>query len=471
MKQPKNSLTLILMTSSILLMLVLEIFWLQSAFRNEFTQLRRETNFIFRSTVFALQDSLIQKSIKPLMQGDSTTFRLKTTRHFLDTMVRRENHADNIQIFINSPEGEDSLKTLFMRPLVDRLKKDGTQRRFTIRLGRDTLKKTDIERDFKNALADANISLTFKINTTPFVKKPLPESMTAFATELIPLSPAAHYSAFFDNLQLPVLKKIAPQILFSVFLSTLTIISFIFMYRSIRSQQRLMALKSDFISNITHELKTPIATMSVALEALKNFNGIDNPVRTREYLDIAQYELSRLALLTDKVLNTSIFDERGVKLDLEKINLEKTISEILNSMKLIVEKNNSTIDFQKTGGDFIAEGSNVHLTNVIYNLLDNAIKYSAGQPEIHITLKDLGESISLAISDNGVGIPQEFHGKIFEKFFRMPTGDVHTIKGYGLGLSYVQGVLKAHNGKINVESEPGKGSTFTILLPKKFSNG
>jgi signal transduction histidine kinase len=202
------------------------------------------------------------------------------------------------------------------------------------------------------------------------------------------------------------------------------------------------------------------------LEALKNFRGIDDPKRTGEYLDIAQHELTRLSVLTEKVLTMSLFDEKGIRIEYEKVNLEQLINEALNSLSLVFEKHHAKMEFIKTGDDFCLEGSAVHLTNVIHNLLDNAMKYSPSSPEIRISLSDLGTNLSLAVSDKGVGIPGEFHDKVFEKFFRMPTGDVHTIKGYGLGLSYVDSVVKSHGGRISVTSVPGEGSTFTIVLPK-----
>jgi signal transduction histidine kinase len=285
-------------------------------------------------------------------------------------------------------------------------------------------------------------------------------------SEWVRVDPITHYSAVLNGVQGMLIKEITPQIFFSCVLTLLTLLSFLFMWRSIRSQQKLMALKNDFISNVTHELKTPIATVSVALEALKNFKGIDNPKLTGEYLDIAQNELARLTILTDKVLNTSLFDEKGVKVDLERIDLEKVIRDILSSMKLVFEKQKAAVDFEPGGSDFSLRASAVHITNVIYNLLDNALKYSPTNPAIRISLNDLGEKLSLTVTDNGLGIPSEFHKKIFEKFFRMPTGDVHNIKGYGLGLSYVEGVVKAHHGAIEVVSEPGNGSSFTITLPK-----
>src|SRR5690606_7844701 len=205
------------------------------------------------------------------------------------------------------------------------------------------------------------------------------------------------------------------------------------MYRSIVSQQKLMQLKNDLISNITHELKTPVATVSVALEALKNFKALDNPALTQEYLTIAQNELGRLALITDKILKTSVFEQAGLELKREQVDLEKIIQDVLTSLRLVFEKHQANVSFNKQGADFTLQGNVEHLTHVVYNLLDNAIKYSKPGCAISISLTRAVENIQLTVEDNGIGIPEEYQQKVFEKFFRVPTGDVHDAKGYGLG--------------------------------------
>lgn len=263
-----------------------------------------------------------------------------------------------------------------------------------------------------------------------------------------------------------ILKEITPQIAFSLFLTLLTSAAFVIMYRSIRAQQRLMELKNDFISNITHELKTPITTVGVAIEALKDFQGINNPTITNEYLGIAQNELNRLSILTDKILKTAIFENKGIEYRPEPIEMDKLIEQVLASMKLVFEKQGAKVVFNKQGNDFSLLGGSVHLTSVVYNLLDNALKYSLINPEIAVNLKEETSKVILSVKDNGLGISAEYQKKVFEKFFRVPTGDVHNIKGYGLGLSYVESVVKSHKGTIDVESEPGKGSNFIIKLPK-----
>jgi two-component system phosphate regulon sensor histidine kinase PhoR len=262
-----------------------------------------------------------------------------------------------------------------------------------------------------------------------------------------------------------LLKKLTLPILFSLFLVGITVISFVLLYRNLVRQRRLAELKNEFISNITHELKTPIATVGVAIEALKNFNAIHDPQRTKEYLDISQNELQRLSLLVDKVLKLSMFEKKEMELKKEQFDCKRLTEEVMNSMRLQFEKYHAKVNLYTEGDNFVVEADKLHITSVIYNLLDNALKYSRENPVIDVWLKSNPDAIEFSVSDNGIGIPPAYREKVFDKFFRVPTGDKHNIKGYGLGLSYVAEVIKRHQGNVRVESELGKGSTFTARFP------
>ncbi len=276
------------------------------------------------------------------------------------------------------------------------------------------------------------------------------------------------YQAHFSGVQNYILGKMRMQIGGSVLLLVLVLISFIIMYRNIMAQQKLANIKNDFISNITHELKTPIATVSVAIEALRNFNAIRSPEKTKEYLDISASELQRLGLLVDKVLKLSMFENKKVELRKEQFDMKVLIDETLATMRLQLEKQNAQVSFVTEGASFMIEADKLHITSVIYNLLDNALKYSVGIPIIHISLKAVQENIlELEVSDNGVGIAHQYQQKVFDKFFRVPMGNQHNIKGYGLGLSYVSEIVKRHMGYIYVESILGKGSAFIVKIPVK----
>lgn len=265
-----------------------------------------------------------------------------------------------------------------------------------------------------------------------------------------------------------ILKKLTLPILFSVFLVGFSLLSFLLLYRNILRQQKLAAIKNEFISNITHELKTPIATVGVAIEALKNFNAIDNPQKTKEYLDISSNELQRLGLLVDKVLKLSMFEKKEIDLKYETLNLKELVDEVVASMRLQIEKYHARVTVASEG-DVVLQGDRLHLLSVVFNLLDNSLKYGKDDPAIRIELKGSNEKVELSIADNGIGIAQEYKDKVFEKFFRVPVGNTHNAKGYGLGLSYVAHVIQKHKGQISVDSQPGIGTRFTITLPKELA--
>ncbi|MBA4057365.1 MAG: hypothetical protein C0490_21810, partial [Marivirga sp.] len=414
--------------------------------------------------------------------GDSTQ---KDFRRSDVNYVNVQERGENIHIYI-AATGPDSLKGL-LRPLASKVRGINGHRNFVIRISPDTLNTDTITLHYRNALLKANMNPSFIVkhvvshdfrgspdpmppihrrqnqNSNPKNTSVLKDTIV---TDAVHINPVHKYEASFPGVRKALLRSILPQILFSFFLTLITTASFVIIFRGLRGQQRLMQVKNDFISNVTHELKTPVATVSVALEALQKFHALDKPELTKEYLNIAQHELSRLSLMTDNILKTSVFENNGVNFNSQKIDVEQLISEVLSSMRLVFEKYRAIVKFDKTGDHFILMGDASHLTNLVYNLLDNALKYSKVPANITIELKGLPGQIVLSVKDEGIGILPEYQKRIFEKFFRVPSGDVHNTKGYGLGLSYVLNVVNNHSGKIDVESTPGKGSIFKIVLPK-----
>ena len=217
-----------------------------------------------------------------------------------------------------------------------------------------------------------------------------------------------------------LIRRISLPILFSILLMAITLISFILLYKSLVRQHRLAAIKNEFISNITHELKTPIATVGVAIEALRNFNAINDAERTKEYLNISSQELERLSLLVDKVLRLSMFEKQEVELHYEPVNLQKVVDEVTNSMRLQLEKNNAQITVTAQG-NLDMQGDKLHLQSVVFNLLDNAIKYSRTAPEIHIDLEETGEaSVPCASPTMELGLLPNLAGRSLTNFSGYP---------------------------------------------------
>ena len=273
------------------------------------------------------------------------------------------------------------------------------------------------------------------------------------------LASGERFVAELSNYNCLVFKKILPHILMAVLVFGFVLLAFFSIWRSLAEQQRLTELKNDFIQNTSHELKTPVATMGVALEALRNFDVLKNPERANEYLEISQNELARLALLVDKVLGMAQFEKAALPMNKTVFDLKKMTSEVLAAMRLQFERSGAQVHFEAMGEQFNYHGDRLHLSGVLFNLLDNALKYGAEPPAIEVRLSKNAGVFCLSVRDNGPGVPAEFREKVFEKFFRVPSGAVHNVKGHGLGLSYAAAVLAQHGGSIRSE-----GSIFTIQL-------
>lgn len=216
---------------------------------------------------------------------------------------------------------------------------------------------------------------------------------------------------------------------------------------------------------MTHELKTPLSTVSVALEAISNFDVLEDRAKTKDYLAISQSEITRLSLLVDKVLSFQKMESGLEKMKKDEIVIQELIEKVIGSMRLQLEKKGATLETEFPEESVRIAGDQVHLTNVLYNLIDNALKYSNAHPHIKISLQSVSDKIVLKIADNGIGIPQEFISGIFDRFFRVPDGERHNTKGYGLGLFYVKQVLELHGGQISVDSKEQEGSCFTLTIP------
>ncbi|MFC2120519.1 sensor histidine kinase [Bacteroidota bacterium] len=270
---------------------------------------------------------------------------------------------------------------------------------------------------------------------------------------------------YFPSKSKYMVKKLGGVFFASLLMILITLGSFVFALSTIISQRRLSEIKNDFINNMTHELKTPISTVSLAIEALQNFDVLKDKKRTRQYLDISKNENARLGMMVEKVLKISAFEKKEIKLNFEKTDIHHLIHTITENVEVQINNKGGILNLDLSAGNYYIEADQVHITNVIYNLVDNAIKYSLTEPEITVFTKDADNSIMIAVQDRGIGIASQQQKRIFDKFYRVPTGNVHNVKGYGLGLSYVADIIKKHNGSIKLESEPKKGSLFKIFIP------
>ncbi|MGZ4079413.1 MAG: sensor histidine kinase, partial [Bacteroidia bacterium] len=262
-----------------------------------------------------------------------------------------------------------------------------------------------------------------------------------------------------------LIKKIFPEIAFAFILILLTGFAFGISFHSMKKQSRLNILKDNFINNVSHELKTPVSTIKVAIEALQNFNALENPKITAEYLEMARLETERLEQLIDHILNTSVLESGKEIMHFEKTDLNELIQDTLTSLKWKFEKQSAQIKFHQAKYPVILNIDKLHIQGVLINLIDNSLKYNSGIPEISISTFSSNNFFKITIEDNGPGIPEEYIDKVFDRFFRVPHGDTHNVKGYGLGLTYAAQVMQQHKGTIEVKNREPKGCIFTLSFP------
>ena len=259
-----------------------------------------------------------------------------------------------------------------------------------------------------------------------------------------------------------ILARMGGLLIMSAVLLIIVLLCFLYMYRTIINQKNLSEIKNDFINNMTHELKTPIATVNAAIEGMQSFDVLADQKKTNRYLSVSSRELKRLSTLVEKVLNIAAYEKKELFLNIEPINLNDMINNIISTQSIKNAEKTVEIVFNETSTPTIIEGDRVHMTNVINNLIDNAIKYSEDEVKIDITITKDKHLNHLSIKDNGIGISPKHHHKVFDKFYRVPTGNLHDVKGFGLGLHYVKNIIEKQDASIELKSSLGKGSEFII---------
>ena len=489
----RQKLSILLMVITITVIVAFQAFWLHKNYAEEKRLFILHTNILFRETIFKLQASKLHLDTNINIRVPDKTGVISMTNvlqeELRDSSSPHFRHKSSIVVSLNRNDKglkNDTIKKIFFDTLPSKRRNSSIQdsdnimygynnRVFDFLVGVDSLQDSitvkEIEHNYKNTLNTAEVFVPFHILSFKNPSKQFTPPDPADNKVVVGFTKPITYQLEFDNLSWYIIKRLFQQIIFSILLIGITIFSFLLLFRNWQQQKRLTQLKNDFIENITHELKTPISTVSVAIEAMKNFNALQDPQRTQEYLDISANELQRLSLLVDKVLKLSMFEKDQIELKNEYFEVRVLIDEVISSMRLQFEKYHAAVNLECEGKNFYIKADKLHITSVIFNLLDNALKYSKANPSIQINLKEEPQQFHITITDNGIGISAAYTDRIFDKFFRVPTGDKHNVKGYGLGLSYVAYVLKRQGGSINVKSKEGIGSSFTIIIPKGNEQG
>ncbi|MEQ8906102.1 MAG: HAMP domain-containing sensor histidine kinase [Ekhidna sp.] len=274
-----------------------------------------------------------------------------------------------------------------------------------------------------------------------------------------------HLALFFPGQDAYVFAQSRGALILSIVFIALLIGSFAYTLIVIRKQKRLSSIKNDFINNLTHEFKTPIASISLATSMLKNENNPLDEDKKSNYLNLIDLESKRLEGQVDKVLQIAMIDSGNFTLEKQQLDVHEVIGQVIESVKLMVSKRNGNISLRLNATKPTVFADRTHLLNIIYNLIDNALKYTVDVPEIAISTSDHPQGIEISIKDNGIGIGEEIQSYIFDKFYRAESGNIQNAKGFGLGLSYVKKIIEEHKGTIALQSKLNQGSEFRLYFP------
>ncbi|UCC81080.1 MAG: HAMP domain-containing histidine kinase [Candidatus Zixiibacteriota bacterium] len=291
---------------------------------------------------------------------------------------------------------------------------------------------------------------------------------TEFKAGLFPrdiIAPPNELLVFFPGRDIFLLKKVGPLLGSTILFMMVVVACFVYTVRTMIYQKRFAGRLVDFINNMTHEFKTPISTISLAGEAIGKPEVVSDVEKVSRFNTVIRDETDRMKKQVDKILQMAILEKGDFKLEKTAIDVHQFLRKSVKSISLMVENHNGVISIDFKASNFMIEADRVHLSNVIHNILENAIKYSENAPEITISTANVKDEIIINIADNGPGIDPAAARMVFDKYYRVPTGNQHDVKGFGLGLSYVKLIIEAHGGRVGLESRPGTGTTVSIHLP------
>ena len=474
---------LILMIISLLLLTAFVAYWLRSQYRSEKEQMLNELSGFYDATYDEMIDTLLFRSyVHPVISGRNTFIARRDSAGPDTVIVRRPGNdpgtirwkSNNI-ITVNIRQGADTLKPLhdslvaggmtddmILRSVRLIVQRAGDSSRVTVPHATDFALDIDtglFRKRFNQRMNDAGMTFPFAWRETD------QDSVRSEVRKFIPLGPVPGSSlpvGFVSAYTGYLMAGIIPQIIFGVLLLFLVALAFLLSYRNIHEHMILNRLRNEFIANIAHELRTPVATLSVALESLGRYNLRQEPGLLDEYLRLASLETHRLGELIDRVLDQTVLEDNSQLLNRSITDINTLLAGVIDIMR--PRTANGTVSLTTDDEKALVNGDPLLLRGVFVNLVDNSIKYCDKDPVIEIHSYHKGDSIVIEINDNGPGIPEEYQGKIFEKFFRLPTDNVHNVKGYGLGLSFAAHVVTLHGGTVTVRNL-SQGCSFIITLP------
>ena len=458
-----------LMISSQLLLTGFVTYWLISQFRQEKIELHVELKQAYLKTHDQLVDTLLLQHLIAPSLNDSSAPEVIMKHFSMDSAGGPEIFALQVEgsldhdsmvidssIFFKVPEEEMLVRSvkLFINQTDEAFRTNPSIHAFSMKID-----STRFKHQLKESLDGHDQSFTLEwieqehAGLDPDKTNGL--LLQGYPSVGVPKILVQHYNAY-------IVRAIMPQILFGFIMLGLSASALLFAYRSLRKQLVLNKLRDDFIGNISHELKTPVSTVKLALEALGTFDLKKDPKVSGDYLQMASREVERLEGLVSKVLHHEAMEDPSISLQKETCDLSEMVQNVLHTLEIPIRESGADVSVDVPEESCAVVGDPVYLEGVIINLLDNSLKYAGPRPVIQIIITSDSHSTILSVQDNGPGIPEEFKNQIFEKFFRIPSGDRHDVKGYGLGLNFASQVMAHHGGSISVKNLSTRGCVFSL---------
>ena len=412
---------------------------------------------VYARDVRELKD-LFDKSNNPLPTNDSMKIAIQLDEQVLQQVFKKARFVNDmmVQAFRDNIYADQSkrIDIAFLDSVIrNELKGDDLPQKYSFAVGDNT----------KKVFRFPNKSETY--DTTLNIKKS--GKTVLFPSNIIDEDIYLYLS--FPTKENFLLQEMQSSLIVTVILVVFIIISLVFMFKTILAQKRLSEMKSDFISNMTHEFKTPISTISLACEAMGDTDMLDKETNAAvaPYVNMINQENKRLSILVESILQSAVIEKGEIKYKDDTINLGEIIKDQVENARFRIKNMGGKITFSDSNEliEFVAD--KMHVSNIISNLLDNAIKYSRERPEITVSLESDNKHVYLSVTDTGIGIKKEHLPKLFDKLFRVPTGNIHNVKGFGLGLSYVKAICDHYKWDVTVKSTHGEGSTFVVVFKNK----
>lgn len=457
----KKRLTLVIIGASVVLIAIiaLQLNWIKTAIQLKEQDFSDETRKVFSSVMKEIgyyEQQCMQNRYLNDFRGRTRGGALDSSSVYHGNIVSKYRNG---QLHINYSNSSGLVENPFINPIYDK----------------PDLSVAYIDSVIRYRLAENNLKIAFQFNVYDrFNNVYLGDSVVkipeTFSSYVFPFVSNDLVHQVYLLVYFPYEKAyLFGQISIMLIMSSLLIISMIFIFSyafsTILKQEKLSIMKNDFINNMTHEFKTPISTISLACQALSDEDIPKSQDLYSSYIGIIQEENRRLGSMAEKILQSAILERAEMNLNIIDIDMTEVINDVVRNAEIQIRPKNGKISFIDGAPHATLLGDPVHISNVVNNLLDNAIKYSFDTPEIKIQTKLENECMVIFISDRGIGISKGNQKKIFDKLYRVPTGDVHEVKGFGLGLSYVKAIIEKHKGIISLESQLGKGTTFQVKLP------